>query len=204
MEHFVTTVGPAAGVIGYYLRLSGLPIPIAEHALPVYLGHQAASSPPGLVLAWLGLIALTIAGTTNLFILGRWLGPQRSRAALVRVLRLDRARLARIETWYRRWGWAAVMVGCHVPGARIPVLVGGGALGMRYAVFAASVAAGMAPRLALALWVGVSFGNAFAEYLDMHPSVYVVISALVALAMIGAAWRLRDAWASHPAEPVDS
>jgi membrane protein DedA with SNARE-associated domain len=96
------------------------------------------------------------------------------------------------------------MVGCHVPGARIPVLVGGGALGMRYAVFAASVAVGMAPRLALALWVGVSFGNAFAEYLDMHPSVYVVISALVALAMIGAAWRLRDAWASHPAEPVDS
>jgi len=203
IEQFVNAVGPAAGVIGFYLRLSGLPIPVAEHALPVYLGHQAASSPTGLVLAWLLLIVLSVAATTNLYLLGRWLGPVRSRAVMARLFRLDRARLDRAERWYRRWGWAGVMVGAHLPGVRLAVLSGAGALGMRYVVFVASVVAAYGPRFALALWVGVSFGNAFAEYLTTHPSAYIAISAFAALVMIGAAWRLRTAWTTWPAERTD-
>jgi membrane protein DedA with SNARE-associated domain len=203
LAHLVATVGPVAGVVGFYLRLSGLPIAIAEHALPVYLGHRWAASPPGLAAAWLGLIALSVAGTTNPFLLGRWLGPARTASLLARLLRIDETGFARIDDWYRRWAWATLMVGAQVPGARVPIIVAAGALGVRYRVFAASIAVAMAPRLALLLWVGVSFGSALADYLTGHPYVYVALSALAALVLVQAALRIRRAWAASPAGQAD-
>lgn len=203
MADFLGLYGPALGVVGFYLRLSGLPIPIAEHALPVYLGHQFASSTPGLVVSWLGLVALSVAGTTNLYLLGRWWGPSRAGAFLSRVLRLERSRRRSVQGWYERWGWAAVMVGSQVPGVRVPVLVGAGALGVRYRVFAACIAAAMAPRLAIGLWVGVAFGDALADYLNVHPAVFVVIGALLALVLIGIARRVLMAGSERAAEPSE-
>jgi membrane protein DedA with SNARE-associated domain len=195
LAQWVGSLGPAAGIVGFYLRSSGLPIPVAEHALPVYLGHHYASSPPALVAAWLGLIALAVAGSSNLYLLGRWWGPGWANGVMGRLLRLDEARLARLEVWYGRWGWATVMVASHIPFVRVPVLISAGALRMRYPMFAVSIAVTMAPRLALLLWVGVSFGNQIADFLTQHPSVYVAASVAVALFLIAAAWRM---WSARP------
>jgi membrane protein DedA with SNARE-associated domain len=204
LQQLVNWLGPAAGVVGFYLRQSGLPIPVAEHALPVYLGHQYASSPFGLVVAWLALIALSIAGSSNLYLIGRRWGASIASGAVGQLLRLDAARLVRVERWYRRWGWAAVMVGAHVPGVRVAALVSAGALGVRYRVFAAAIAATMAPRLALGLWVGVTFGSQIANYLNVHTWVYVVGGAAVALVLIGIAWRVRAAALSLPSADTAS
>jgi len=190
LAQLVGRLGPWAGLVGYYLRLSGLPIPVAEHAFPVYLGHQFASSSLALAAVWLGLIALSVAGASNLYLAGRLWGRSMLHGAVGRGLGVDSERAERVERWYRRWGWAAVMVGVHVPGLRVPVLLLAGALGTRYPVFAVSVAVTMAPRLALALWVGVNFGSRIADYLAGHVWVYTVGSALVVLALIGVGWRV--------------
>ena len=58
----------------------------------------------------------------------------------------------------------------------------------------------MAPRLALLLFLGVNFGSQLADFLTLHPSVYIALSALVALALIGATWRLWNGVQGRPAE----
>jgi membrane protein DedA with SNARE-associated domain len=183
--------GAAACFALLYVEESGIPLPVPGDVYVAYLGRLYASSFPHLVLAWLGIIAVVVAGSTNLYLVARRLGPALLRS---RLLHLDESRVERAGAWFRRWGPLAIIFGRHLPGMRIPVTVIAATAGVRYRVFAPSVAVSTAVWAAVGLWVGATFGRSIAGLLSGGRHLYLVVLGLAAVALavvLVRAWRGR-------------
>src|ERR1700730_16209706 len=133
---WLTRYGPPASLVLLYVEESGVPIVIPGDVYIAYLGKLATGSAPKLVASWLGIIAVVLAGSSNLYWISRlWgrrlLGQPRVSA----LLRLDADRLVQAEGWLRRWGVLAIIFGRHVPGLRIPITVVAGTLKVPYTTF---------------------------------------------------------------------
>src|SRR5260370_23838710 len=94
-------------------------------------GHSLST----LLAAWLGIIAVVVAGSTNLYWIARRWGP-----AMLRVVHLDERRLEKAHGWFDRWGVWAIIFGRHIPGFRIAITVIAATMGVPYRVFVPSVA----------------------------------------------------------------
>jgi membrane protein DedA with SNARE-associated domain len=193
---YLPRLGPAASFVVLYLEESGVPLPAPGDAFVVYLGHHLAGSPLALVGAWLGLIAVVVAGSTNLYLIARRWGRPLVMGGLGPFLHVTPDRLARVERWFDRWGALAIIFGRHIFGFRVPVTVAAGVFGVPYRVFILSVAISTAPWAAAWLWVGVTFGARLARFLHLHWWSYLVFPlALVLLFGMGLyrSWRHRPA-----------
>ncbi|HZV51750.1 MAG TPA: DedA family protein [Candidatus Dormibacteraeota bacterium] len=183
-----------------YVEESGVPLPLPGDVAIVYLGHVLAGSPARLVGAWAGLIAVVVAGASNLYLIARrwgrpllatWGGP---------LFDLDAERLNRIEGWFDRWGPLAIIIGRHIFGFRVPITVAAGLFKVPYLFFVLSVAISSAPWAAAWLWVGVRFGARIGRFLHVHWWGYLAFPA--ALAVLIALGALRRRWrASDRADP---
>jgi membrane protein DedA with SNARE-associated domain len=193
--HFVAGLeprfGPAASFVGLYLEESGVPLPIFGDALVVYLGHRFAGSPGALAAVWLGLIATTVAGSSNLYLIARLWGGSLLRGRFGLLLDVTPRRVESAERWFGRWGALAIVIGRHVLGFRIPVTVGAGLFRVPYPVFAASVAVSTAIWAAAWLALGVVFGDRIGRFVGHHHWTYALLPVgVVALVVLAA----RRAW----------
>jgi len=167
--------GAAASFALLYIEESGIPLPVPGDVYVAYLGKLNASSFSSLVLAWLGIIAVVVGGSTNLYLVSRRWGPALLRHPVVRdVLGLDEDRLERVRRWSRRWGALAIIFGRHVPGFRIPVTVLAATSGVPYRIFAPSVAISTAAWAAIGLWLGATFGQSLGNLVARYPWIYLV------------------------------
>jgi membrane protein DedA with SNARE-associated domain len=161
--------GAGASLAFLYLEESGVPSPLPGDVYVVYLGTAAAGSVGRSIAAWLGLIAVVVAGSSNLYLVSRRWGHRLVEHRLAAALHLDRDRLMRAERWMARWGPIAIIFGRHLPGLRIPITVMAGVLEVPYPVFAASVA------VSTAIWAGVwivlvaRFGSRVIGWLGPRP-----------------------------------
>ena len=175
--------GAAASFGLLYLEESGVPIVIPGDVYVAYLGKLAAGSALNLVASWLGIIAVVLAGSSNLYWASRRWGPRLLEHPRVRaLLQLDAGRLARAEAWLGRWGVLAIIFGRHIPGLRIPITVMAGTLKVRYPTFLGSVAVSSAVWAAVGLWLGATFGRSIGSFLTSNPLLYVL--AIVAVALV--------------------
>jgi membrane protein DedA with SNARE-associated domain len=192
--------GAPASLTLLYVEESGIPIVIPGDVYVAYLGKLAAGSAPKLIASWLGIIAVVLAGSSNLYwasrLWGRRLLAQPRVSAL---LRLDADRLAQAEGWLARWGVLAIIFGRHVPGLRIPITVVAGTLKVPYGTFVPSVAVSSAAWAALGLWLGATFGRSIGSFLTGNPLLYVLVVVAVVLVV---AIALIQIWRrSRRAEP---
>jgi membrane protein DedA with SNARE-associated domain len=186
--------GAAASFALLYIEESGIPLPVPGDVYVAYLGKLNASSFSNLVLAWLGIIAVVIGGSTNLYLISRRWGPTVLRHRFVReVLGVDEARLETVRRWSARWGALAIIFGRHVPGFRIPVTVLAATTGVPYRIFAPSVAISTAVWAGFGLWLGATFGQSLGNLLARYPWIYLVglglIIVVVAVALVRL-WRV--------------
>lgn len=185
--------GPGFTFVDLYLEESGLPMPVPGDVFILYLGHQLASSMGWLVAAWLGIIAVVVAGASNLYLASRRWGRQLVEGRFGLLLHLPPDRLQRAEQWFQRWGPLAIIFGRHVFGLRVPMSVAGGVLRVPYPVFAVSVAISAAPWAAFWLWIGIHYGGRLGTFLQGHWWAYLLFpAALVLVTMtspIEAWWR---------------
>jgi membrane-associated protein len=186
--------GAVASFALLYIEESGIPLPVPGDVYVAYLGKLNASSFPHLVLAWLGIIAVVIGGSTNLYLVSRRWGPALLRHPLVRdVFGVDEARLETVRRWSARWGALAIIFGRHVPGFRIPVTVLAATTGVPYRIFAPSVAISTAVWAGIGLWLGATFGQSLGNLLAHYPWIYLVglgaIIVVVAVALVRL-WRV--------------
>jgi membrane protein DedA with SNARE-associated domain len=194
--------GAPASFVLLYVEESGVPIVIPGDVYVAYLGKLAASSAPKLIASWLGIIAVVLAGSSNLYWASRlWgrrvLGHPRVSA----LLRLDADRLAQAERWLERWGVLAIIFGRHVPGLRIPITVVAGTLKVPYSTFVPSVAVSSAVWAAVGLWLGATFGRSITSFLTGNLLIYllviVAVVVVVAFAVIQI-WRRTRRSESRP------
>jgi membrane-associated protein len=171
---------------------SGVPLPVPGDVYVAYLGNLAAGSVPALVAAWLGIIAVIVAGATNLYLLSRRWGHRLVTNRLGAVLHLDPDRVDRIEGWLARWGAVTIILGRHLPGFRIPITVMAGTFEVPYRVFALSVAVSTAVWAGIWLLLGRRFGRVIAHLFFQHRWFYLAAVGLVVLALayvVVRAWR---------------
>jgi membrane-associated protein len=192
--------GAAACLALLYIEESGVPLPVPGDFYIAFMGKLFAGSLPHLVEAWLGIIAVVVAGSSNLYWISRRCGPTLLRKPLVaRLLHLDEQRLDKTRRWLDRWGPLAIIFGRHLPGFRIVITVIAGTMGVPYRVFAPSVAVSTAIWAAVGLWLGATLGQSIGHLLSGNAGLYLValVVAIVLLAVVlvreWRAWGLRRA-----------
>jgi membrane protein DedA with SNARE-associated domain len=199
--------GAAASFALLYIEESGVPLPVPGDVYVAYLGKLNAASMTSLLLAWLGIIAVVVGGSTNLYLVSRRWGPALLRHRFVReVLKVDEERLERVRRWSQRWGAFAIIFGRHVPGFRIPVTVLAATTGVPYRVFAPSVAISTAAWAAIGLWLGATFGQSIGNLLARNSWIYAVVLGLIIVAVavvLVRVWRVSDNRAPSP-DPEDT
>src|ERR1700704_4774790 len=95
----------AAACLGLlYIEESGIPLPVPGDFYVAFMGRLYGHSLSGWLAAWLGLIAVVVAGASNLYWLSRRWGPALLRHRRTsRVLHLDERRLEKARRWFDRW-----------------------------------------------------------------------------------------------------
>jgi len=170
--------GVGAAVALLYLEESGIPVLMPGDVFVMYIGHRAATEALQWLGFWLMVIAAVVMGATNLYVVSRRLGRHLAEGRLGVAVYLTPGRLQRAEQWFQRWGIWALILGRHIPGARIPITIAAGVLRVPYRMFAVSVAVSTAVWAALFLVVGGVVGDGVAVFLAAHRSTYVVLPAL--------------------------
>ncbi len=200
----VRRYGAPASLALLYVEESGVPLPVPGDVYVVYLGTVAAGSTARLLVAWVAIIAVVVAGSTNLYLISRRGAHRLVTGRLGRLLHLDPGRLARVEGWMGRWGALAIIFGRHVPGMRIPITVLAGTFEVRYRVFAPSVAVSAAIWAGTWLWLAARFGPRVQQVLTGHRLPYLAAVAVVVVLLailVVRAWRSsgrRPATADQP------
>jgi membrane protein DedA with SNARE-associated domain len=174
--------GAPASLALLYVEESGVPIVVPGDVYVAYLGKLAAGSAPKLIASWLGIIAVVMAGSSNLYWASRLWGRRLlDHPRVSALLRLDADRLVQAEGWLQRWGVLAIIFGRHVPGLRIPITVVAGTLKVPYTTFLPSVAVSSAIWAAIGLWLGATFGRSIGSFLTGNPLIYLLIVAAIVL-----------------------
>jgi membrane protein DedA with SNARE-associated domain len=108
---------------------AGIPIPIPSDLLMLFVGQRAGAGDIPVWVAVLALEAITVAGTTALFLLVR--GPAGTIiGSFGPKLGFTRERRARVEQLLERRGRGALFIGRTTPGLRTVTVVGAAATGM--------------------------------------------------------------------------
>jgi membrane protein DedA with SNARE-associated domain len=176
-----------------YLEESGIPLPVPGDFYVAFMGRLYGHSLTSLLAAWLGIIAVVVAGSSNLYFMARRWGPAMLRHPLAgRLLHLDERRFEKTRGWFDRWGVWAIIFGRHIPGFRIAITVIAATMGVPYRVFVPSVAISTAIWAAVGLWLGATVGEAIGNVLFNSGSIYLLGLGLVIVALsvtLVLAWR---------------
>jgi membrane protein DedA with SNARE-associated domain len=187
--------GAVACLALLYIEESGIPLPVPGDFYVAFMGRLNAGSLPHLLLAWLGIIAVVVAGSTNLYWLSRRWGLAMLRHPLAgRLLHLNERQLEKARAWFDRWGVWAIIFGRHIPGFRIAISVIAGTMGVPYRVFAPSVAISTAIWAAVGLWLGATLGQSIGHVLSAKPWIYLVVFAAAILLIAAALVRVWRRW----------
>ena len=194
--------GAAACLALIYVEESGIPLPVPGDFYVGFMGKLFAASLPSLVGAWLGIVAVVVAGASNLYWISRRWGPALIRQPLVGgLLGLEERRLARASQWFERWGALAIIFGRHLPGFRIPITVIAATLGVPYRVFAPSVAVSSAIWAAVGLWLGATLGSSIGSILARNAWIYLAVFGVIILALAFTLVRGWGGWGRRQAVP---
>jgi membrane protein DedA with SNARE-associated domain len=184
--------GAAGSLILLYLEETGVPLPVPGDVYVGYLGRLAGGDVVRWLAAWLGIVAVVVAGSSNLYFISRRWGTRLLEHRVAALLHIEPQRLAAAESRFARRGAIAIIFGRHVPGLRVPITVAAGVSRVPYPLFAGSVAISSAGWAAIWLWLGGRFGPAIGRFFSTHAWTYalavvVMISVVATVAVME--WR---------------
>lgn len=162
-----------------FLEEAGIPLVLPGDVLLMYLGHSLPDSVLAWGITWLALLICVVAGSSVLYFVARRWGRPLAKGRVGAVLHLTPARLERAERWFQRWGPWTIIFGRHVIGCRVPVTVVAGICGVRYPIFALSVAVSAAPWIVLFLFLGSAFGDTVQRLFGQHHTTSLLALAAV-------------------------
>jgi membrane protein DedA with SNARE-associated domain len=172
--------GGLAAILLLYLEESGIPAPMPGDVLVAYIGLRSPG-PLAWIASWLAIIIAVTLGATNLYVIARRWGRPLVEGRLGNALGLTPEGLRRAERSFGRWGPFALILGRHIPGARIPITITAGILRVRSPLFIACVGVSTAIWAAIFMVIGDAIGKQVAAILHAHPVAYLLLPALVCL-----------------------
>jgi membrane protein DedA with SNARE-associated domain len=191
MRAAVHSFGGAAAFALLYIEESGVPMVVPGDFVVMWVGHHVPADIAAWVAAWLGLTAMVVLGSSNLYFISRKWGRSLLDRRLARVLHLTPERMAQADSWFTRWGAWALIFGRHIFGLRVPLTVAAGIFKLPYPVFALSVAVSSAAWIAIFLFLGVTLGGHVAHALLAYRSAAVLLGvAVVLVAVVAVAFRI--------------
>jgi len=179
------TIGAELAIAGVYLEESAIPMPVPSEVSIGYLGQRLQGDARALVAAWIGLTALILLGSTNLFAASRRFGPRLLNSRLGVALHLTPSAVTRAKRWFDRWGPLAIGVSRYIPGLRWGMAVACGTLGVSYRTFWLSTAISAAVWAGALLTLGVTVGDGVGRVIGEHAWLGLLLP-LPAAAAIGA------------------
>jgi membrane-associated protein len=177
---FLQQHGGQAAVLLLYLEESGIPVPMPGDVLVSYIGLRS-HGPLAWIASWLAIIMAVALGATNLYLVARRWGRPLVEGRLGNAFHVTPDALERAEGSFARWGAFALILGRHIPGARIPITIAAGILRVRYPLFIGCVAVSTAIWAAIFMVIGDAIGDQVAGVMRGHPGTYLLIPALVLL-----------------------
>ena len=162
------TIGAELAIAGVYLEESAIPMPVPSEVSIGYLGQRLQGDARALVAAWIGLTALILLGSTNLFAASRRFGPRLLNSRLGVALHLTPSAVTRAKRWFDRWGPLAIGVSRYIPGLRWGMAVACGTLGVSYRTFWLSTAISAAVWAGALLTLGVTVGDGVGRVIGEH------------------------------------
>ena len=174
-----------------YIEESGFPLPAPGDVFVMYVGAHVPRNLATWIVAWLGLVAVVVAGATNLFFISRRFGRRLAEGRFAEVVHLSPERLDKAERWFQKYGVVAIIFGRHIPGFRVPITLAAGVLKVKYSVFAASVAVSTAIWAGVVLIIGINFGPQMGHFLRLHREMYWLWAAVVLVMIILVVYRMR-------------
>ena len=180
---FLRQHGGKAAILLLYLEESGIPAPMPGDVLVSYIGLRSHGA-LAWIASWLAIIIAVALGATNLYLVARRWGRPLVEGRLGNAFHLTPQALLRAERSFARWGPFALILGRHIPGARIPITIAAGILRVRYSLFLACVGVSTAIWAAIFMVIGDVVGKQVAGIMRAHPVAYLMIPALV-LVMCG-------------------
>ncbi|HLQ59858.1 MAG TPA: DedA family protein [Gemmatimonadales bacterium] len=174
-----------------YIEESGVPLPAPGDVFVMYVGAHVPRNLFAWIAAWLGLIAVVVAGATNLFFISRRFGRRLAEGRFAEAVHLSHERLDKAEKWFDKYGVIAIIFGRHIPGFRVPITVAAGVLKVKYSVFAASVAVSTAIWAGIVIIIGINFGPRLGAFLRVHRETYWLWAAVVLVMIVLIAFRIR-------------
>lgn len=190
-------VGAELAVAGIYLEESGVPMPVPSEVSIGYLGQRLRGNPVALFATWLGLTALIVLGSTNLFAASRRFGPRLITGRIGTALHLTPSGVARAQGWFHRWGPLAIGASRYVPGLRWAMAVACGTLGVSYRTFWLSTAVSASIWAGVLLTLGVTAGDTVGRVIAEHAWIGLLLplpaAAFVTTAFIRLVFQQRAA-----------
>jgi len=189
----IHTFGGTAPFVLLYIEESGVPMIIPGDFVVMWVGYHIPREITSWVAAWLGLTAMVVLGSSNLYFISRKWGRSMLDRRLARILHLTPQRMERAEGWFIRWGAWALIFGRHVFGLRVPLTVAAGIFRLPYPTFALSVALSSAAWIAMFLFLGVAVSGHVVRVLHLYRQAVIPAAlAVVALAVLVFAVRLAQ------------
>lgn len=182
-------IGVAAGLVLMVPMEAGVPIPIPADFIMLAVGVRVGAGDIPLWVAFLAFEAVSVLGTTALFVAAR--GP--AHALLARFgprLGLTEPRLARATALIEKRGRTVLAVGRATPGLRTLTVIAAGGSGMSWRKALPALVAGSSVFLQLHLFLGYFLGSAAIHVLHAAAAPAVAVFAVL---VAGAAvfWLVR-------------
>lgn len=175
---FLRLHGGKAAILLLYLEESGIPVPMPGDVLVSYIGLRS-HGPLAWMASWLAIIIAVALGATNLYLVARRWGRPLVEGRLGNAFHLTPQWLCRAEHSFARWGPFTLILGRHIPGARMPITIAAGILRVRYSLFITCVGVSTAIWAAIFMFIGDAIGKHVAGIVHAYPVTYLLIPALV-------------------------
>lgn len=175
-----------------YLEESGVPLPVPGDVYVAYVGRLTGGDVTEWIAAWLGIVLVVVAGSSNLYFASRRWGTRLIEHRMAALFHLEPARVAAAERWFARWGMLTIVLGRHVPGLRVPITFAAGISRVRYPVFAIAVAISTAVWAGVWLWLGREYGRSVGRFFAGHAwalALAAVVAIVVVAALAVRGWR---------------
>ncbi len=172
LTHFLLRYEYLALFCLFIISEVGTPIPLPTNLMLMYCSFLAAQGGGNVILILICSFFGMMIGAMILFSVCLWGGPKLL-LKYGKFIKLTPQRIAKVETWFKRWGGWAVFMGRLLPGVRIhQTAVAAGMFRVRPRIFLISAAVAGLIWITFYIWVGYLVKEGYEGFNDFFKSHY--------------------------------